>query len=117
MPATTVTLAIADAMFALESDSYTGASLFPARMRWGYQAWNSSASVNEHCAAANPGGNGYRCMFGSIAAGFVKTPMFVLNSKYDTWQEKAIIGANASMDKLNASSTSARFWVQYGHKV
>ena len=33
-------------------------------------------------------------MFGSIAAGFVKTPMFVVNSKYDTWQEEAIIGAN-----------------------
>ena len=33
-------------------------------------------------------------MFGSIAAGFVTTPLFVVNSKYDTWQEEAIIGAN-----------------------
>ena len=36
------TLALADAMFALHSNSYTGESLFPARMQWGYTAWNSS---------------------------------------------------------------------------
>ena len=27
-------------------------------------------------------------MFGATAARFVETPLFVVNSKYDTWQEK-----------------------------
>jgi hypothetical protein len=117
VPSTTNTLAIADAMFAVESNSYTGVPLFPTRMEWGFAAWNASASVNQRCRSANPGANGAKCMFGSIAAGWVQTPMFVLNSKYDTWQEKAIIGANASMAKLNASSAAAKFWTSYGHKV
>ena len=39
-----------------------------------------TASVNQACLAANPG-NGTVCMMGANTAPFVKTPLFVLNSK------------------------------------
>ena len=54
-------------------------------------------------------------MFGATAAQYVKTPMFVLNSKYDTWQEKAILGVNQTISKLPASQQ--RFWVDYGQEM
>ena len=39
-----------------------------------------TASVNQACLAANPG-NGTVCMMGANTAPYVKTPLFVLNSK------------------------------------
>ena len=61
-------------------------------MIWGYYAWDSAGSVNQACRAAQPAGMGHLCLFGAVAARYVETPLFVLNSKYDTWQEKGIIG-------------------------
>ena len=61
MPKTTQTLAIADAMFAVDSKSWEGVSLYPARMQWGFNAWNATASVNQRCLAAHPGDDGYKC--------------------------------------------------------
>lgn len=84
MPSTVKTLALADAMFSVDHNSFDGQPLYPERMQWGYSAWNSSASVNQECLAAVAGTNrsdGWKCMFGSTAAQYVKTPLFVLNSK------------------------------------
>ena len=61
MPKTTQTLAIADAMFAVDSKSWDGASLYPTRMQWGFSAWNASGAVNQRCLAAHPGADGYKC--------------------------------------------------------
>ena len=38
--------ALADAMFSVEHNSISGAPSFPARMQWGFGAWNASASVD-----------------------------------------------------------------------
>jgi hypothetical protein len=84
MPPTVKTLGLADAMFSVEHNSFGGLPLFPSRMQWGYAAWNSSASVNQACLAAiggADGSTGWKCMFGATAAQYVKTPLFVLNSK------------------------------------
>jgi hypothetical protein len=54
-----------------------------------------------------PKGNrseGWRCMFGAAVAPYVKTPTFVLNSKYDTWQAKRIIGADKFKCDRNISA-------------
>ena len=97
MPSTTQTLAIVDAMFSLNSNSYADVNLFPRRMAWGFRAWNVAASVNQDCLKSYGEANGFQCMFGANAAAFVTTPLFVVNSKYDTWQEQAIIGTNATI--------------------
>jgi O-palmitoleoyl-L-serine hydrolase len=117
MPRTVNTLAIADAMFALNSNSYLNTPLFPARMQWGYKAWDSGPSLNQDCVKALggvDGSDGWKCMFGGVAAGFVKTPLFVINSKYDTWQEKAIIGANVTITSPSIPPAAKAFWVDYG---
>ena len=110
------TLALADAMFAVEHNSIGGVPIFPQRMQWGYVAWNSSASVNQACLRDLGGQDkmgGWKCMFGATAARYVKTPLFVLNSKYDTWQEKAIIGVDCSIAACN--KTEQAFWSAYSN--
>jgi hypothetical protein len=118
MPSGVKTLALADAMFSVESNSYGGEPLYPARMQWGYTAWNSSSSINQKClkALGGPGGStGWKCMFGATAAQYVRTPLFVVNSKFDTWQEKAIIGVKCTVTKCNAKQQS--FWSAYGKRM
>jgi hypothetical protein len=48
----------------------------------------------------------------------LQTPLFVLNSKYDTWQAKQIIGAGNCSDHISTCPTDLiAFWVGYGHKM
>lgn len=54
-------------------------------------------------------------MLGSLAAQYVETPLFVLNSKFDTWQQKAIIGVNCTVTKCPKSEQD--FWAAYGKKM
>ena len=51
-------------------------------------------------------------MLGSLAAQYVETPLFVVNSKFDTWQEKAIIGVNCTVSKCPKPEQA--FWAAYG---
>jgi hypothetical protein len=77
---------------------------------------NCSASVNQACLAANP--NGTACMFGANTAPFVQTPLFVLNSKYDTWQAGGIIGAGKCGNNITSCSLPIqKFWAGYGNRM
>ena len=119
VPRTCRTLALADAMYSVDSDHWDGTeSNMVSVAKWGYQAWNASSSVNEECVQRKTVENEeWRCMFGSVVAPFVKTPLFVLNSKYDTWQEKAIIGANCSIAQCPHGGAMQKFWVNYGQEM
>jgi hypothetical protein len=79
---------------------------------------NSTGSINKGCLAANggaSGGDSWKCFFGANVAKHVETPLFVLNSKYDTWQGGAIIGINTTIDNLTKSERA--FWVDYGRQM
>ena len=113
MPVTARVLALADAMFSLKHDAFGGsAGSYVRAMQWGFTAWCAAPSVNQACLEAQDAGQGYLCLFGAVAARYVSTPLFVLNAKYDTWQEKAIIGVDCPMSQCNASVQ--RFWAAYG---
>eukprot|EP00040_Diaphanoeca_grandis_P020239 m.107608 g.107608 ORF g.107608 m.107608 type:complete len:416 (+) comp27811_c2_seq1:300-1547(+) len=123
VPSATV-VALADAMFSLNTLDFQGSSQWPEFMQFVYFAMNSTASVNQACVMymaetyGVPKGNtseGWRCMFGSAVGKFVQTPLFVLNSKYDTWQAKRIIGANCSISQCDPALQT--FWVKYGQEM
>jgi len=90
-------------------------------MEWGFTAWGSAPSVNQHCLEAMIAKHGvtggWRCMFGASVAPFVQTPTFILNSKFDTWQIKSIIGANCSPTRGHifrcSNRSAASFWDSY----
>ena len=54
-------------------------------------------------------------MLGSLAVQYVETPLFVVNSKFDTWQEKAIIGVNCTVSKCPKPEQD--FWAAYGKQT
>lgn len=110
---------LADAMFSLQHDDVRGQPTYQDHMRWGYGAWNSSgggAGVDATCLAHYGVGEGWRCMFGANVAPFVETPLFVLNSKYDTWQKEAILGLDCAVTQCRNASDEA-FWVEYGRSM
>jgi hypothetical protein len=82
----------------VQAPKWDGTTPFPDDMEWGYKAWNSTGSGNTACERHFGSGNGWRCFFGQNVAEFVKTPMFVLNSKYDSWQGPAIIGCSEPVE-------------------
>eukprot|EP00051_Salpingoeca_urceolata_P029069 m.488857 g.488857 ORF g.488857 m.488857 type:complete len:384 (+) comp26156_c0_seq1:66-1217(+) len=104
---------LADAMFSLEYSSFAGVPQFPRIMAWGFSAWNSTGSVSKACQTAL--GGGQHCMFGGALAQFVQTPLFVINSKYDSWQQKAIIGVDCSIQACN--STIQAYWTKLAQKM
>eukprot|EP00040_Diaphanoeca_grandis_P010394 m.53174 g.53174 ORF g.53174 m.53174 type:complete len:412 (-) comp21719_c0_seq1:72-1307(-) len=116
MPSTVKTVALADAMYSIDTVDVAGYPVFPDLMSWVFNAMNSSASVNQGCLEANP--NGTECMFGVNTAPHVKTPLFVINSKYDTWQAGGIIGAGTcGHDITNCSTKIQTFWSGYADKM
>ena len=78
-------VALADAMFSLQHQAFVpvaGGNYYTRQFQWGFAAWNASASINQACRAAHPNGNdSWVCFHGAIAAQYVKTPLFVANSK------------------------------------
>lgn len=84
---------------------------FPQDMAWGYTAWNASGGINKACLAKYGAAEGWQCLFGANLAPLVSVPLFVLNSKFDTWQAGAIIGANTSVQK--STKPVQDFWLAY----
>jgi hypothetical protein len=95
-PATAL-LGLADAMFALHVPAFPGPgheTYLEGMMQHCFFAKNSSASVNQACLAHYGYAAGNECFYGGQVAPFVETPMFVVNSKFDTWQEASVVGVS-----------------------
>jgi hypothetical protein len=130
------TVALADAMFSLHHDAFPAnpRNYYTNQFQWGFTAWNSSASLNQRCLDAYGGGSAntsaaWVCFHGAVAAQFVVTPLFIANSRYDTWQERGVLGLNTTecashvatdgtVTLCNGTGADARaqqqFWLAYG---
>jgi hypothetical protein len=108
--------ALADAMFVLDIPTFAGQpNSLTLNTQWGFQAWNSSRSVPANCQAAVGKGKEWRCMFGAVVAPFVKLPLFIVNSKYDSWQQVAILEVNCSAG--NCPAPQEQYWIKYGQQL
>jgi hypothetical protein len=133
VPAAT-TVALADAMFSLHHNAFpaNAENYYTHQFAWGYTAWNSSASINQRCRAAKGAAAAWECFHGAVATQFVETPLFIANSKYDTWQERGVLGLNATecpadvaadgtveLCWTNTSEAVAqgKFWLAYGDSM
>lgn len=130
VPPPAVVLGLADAMFALERTAWPGpnTTTYVVQMfEFVASNWNpSGAPVNAPCLAHFGASGRVHCLWGATAARFVATPMMVVNSKYDTWQEKSILGLDTTACPATVSregvitlctpahADMAAFWVAYG---
>lgn len=118
-------------MFSLHHDDFAHTlNYYTRQFQWGYTAWNSTGSISPACLEAYPGNSSWMCFHGAIAASLTKTPLFIANSKYDTWQRAGVLSLNATecpgavasngtVQLCNASYgpeaiAEEKFWVSYG---
>ena len=100
-----------DSMYSIPYKSYDSVNHFLRMLQWGYRAWNASLSINnrcrEHYASLSRPEDAFMCLYGSIVVNYVLTPTLVVNSKYDTWQQKAILGLDEQFcsPKVDADGT------------
>ena len=81
---------------------------YRAYMAWAFDAFNASGGLHVDCVAAMAGrGTQNLCMFAEHTAPFVHTPMFVLQSEYDSWQRYFLIDSK-SLDQDLGDNITAR---------
>ena len=122
VPASVKMVALADAMFSLPYDNVGGVASYPSVMQFVYSAMNTFESVDSDCAAHYGRDMAWMCMFGAVGSRFVQTPLFILNSNYDSWQQAAIIGLGDCRGKepddkppMCKNTTERAYWNDYTH--
>ena len=111
VPTSVQVLVLADGMLPLPVSSWDGEPLIERSFSWGLRAWNATGSLPPNCVEAYPGKEAWRCLVGTVAAAFVQAPLLSLGSKFDLWQQGAVIGANASIGQVPAPVQE--YWLQY----
>jgi len=59
-----------------------------------YKMQNATAGVNAACVAALGLSDSWRCFYAPYSMPFIKSPLYVLNSLYDSWSLGNIIAPN-----------------------
>jgi len=55
-------------------------------MQGGFELWNSTGEVNQNCINSYPVDQQWHCIMAPYTYPHISTPLFILNSKYDSWQ-------------------------------
>ena len=77
---------VADAGFFLDHANVNGDPVRTPLFQWGFNAWNSSGSLSPTCLAAQTADARWRCIFAQYAVPFINTPIFAINSAFDSCQ-------------------------------
>ena len=65
----------------------TIAGNYHAGLKWAHDIQNASAGINVDCVAAHQSTHDdWKCMFAEHTAPFIHTPIFAMQSEYDSWQ-------------------------------
>jgi hypothetical protein len=80
---------------------------YQAYMQWAFNAFNATGGLNVDCVASMASrGTANLCMFAEHTAPFVHTPLFVLQSEYDSWQRYFVIDTMGEAQHLGDNITS-----------
>jgi hypothetical protein len=89
LPATATVVGLADSGFFLDwTENRTAAHSFDEDLRWGFSHMNASDGVNHRCVASakKSGRHLSDCYFAEHTLPFIRTPIFLLQSAFDSWQ-------------------------------
>ena len=84
---------------------------YHAGLKWCFEAFNATAGVNQDCIAAHGTGGfatdspPYLCMFAEHTAVFTHTPIFALQSEYDSWQTGHVLHPGDAVQLLGDNLT------------
>lgn len=60
-------------------------------LKWTYTIQNATAGIHQDCVAAHKGEE-WKCMFAEHAAEHIRSPIFAMQSQYDSWQTGNVQG-------------------------
>jgi hypothetical protein len=80
--------AIADAGYFIDAPNVNGEHVGRQRVQNVFKMQNAISSLNKKCIAATPNDTQWQCMSAQYTYPYISTPIFSLNSMYDTWQIK-----------------------------
>ena len=90
--ATTKYSCLADAGFFLDHGNVAGAPTTSPQFKESFVAWNSSGGTNQDCIKHyTPLGTPELCIFAEYVAPFIKSPLFIAQNLYDSWQLNNIL--------------------------
>jgi len=76
---------------------------YEAEMTWVFTAQEAAGGVDKDCVAAHTATNDtWMCMFAEHTAEHIQSPIFPLQSKYDSWQTGNVLSPWATEDATNA---------------
>ena len=71
-------------------------------LKYVFKMMNMVNGINPDCLQDNREDNGgNKCMFGETVGKYVQTPMFILQSKYDSWQIQHVTGKKKDVEAIN----------------
>lgn len=59
---------------------------YRVKMRWVFYTMNCREGVNQKCINSYPDEEKWKCFFAEYVAPFISTPIYAIQSKFDTWQ-------------------------------
>jgi len=112
LPKGAIVKGMPDSGFFLDYDStIAGGPHYSTDMKWVFQAMNATSGVNQACISAHtPTKDTNLCFFAEHTSPHITTPIFPLQSQYDSWQTGNILGSsNATLINTYGQTVSARF--------
>uniref|UniRef100_A0A6B2L7Z4 Pectin acetylesterase n=1 Tax=Arcella intermedia TaxID=1963864 RepID=A0A6B2L7Z4_9EUKA len=99
LPQGSKVVGVPDSGYFLDYDSKNGPK-YSTDMKWVFSIMNSTEGVNRNCIKANTQQPAL-CFFAEHTVPHITTPLFPLQSRYDSWQTANILGSSNAAD-INA---------------
>jgi len=91
-PSSARLVGLPDSGFFLDYDAPGSGPKYATDMKWVYYQNNATNKINVGCEQNYPT-NPYMCFFAEHVAPFIKSPIFPLQSEYDSWSTANILGS------------------------
>jgi len=81
------------------NDSKLGVTIngnYHCGLKWAFTVQNATSGINGDCVAAHQGEE-WKCMFAEHSSEHIHTPLFAMQSQYDSWQTAHVQGSGGSV--------------------
>merc|ERR1712048_615472 len=78
-------------------------------LKWTYTIQNATAGINQDCVAAHKAMDDvWKCMFAEHSSEHIRSPIFAMQSQYDSWQTGNVqgTGGNAKTQEMGNNITA-----------
>lgn len=98
---------LADAGYFIDAANTNNQMYIRSQYAYVYHMQNCSGGVNNDCVMSKTGNDSWQCFMAQYTYPHIMTPMFVLNSEYDTWQLANILQLGCLPPKCNETQMTA----------